>query len=122
MAENLAKAVLAPLICKFNISEVQLLVNPDSKSDEDGFIGNIMNLIDGMNGYECLDEISSIDGAEEISYAELQEEISEKLERVYSLLTDDVTINVNELRKEYLNAKMLNQLPEKALKPKGKKI
>ena len=122
MAENLAKAVLAPLICKFNISEVQLLVNPDSKSDEDGFIGNIMNLIDGMNGYECLDEISSVDGTEDISYAELQEEISEKLERVYSLLTDDVTINVNELRKEYLNAKMLNQLPEKALKPKGKKI
>lgn len=122
MAENLAKAVLAPLICKFNISEVQLLVSPENKADDDGFVGNIMNLIDGINGYDSTDEISSVDGTEEISYSELQEEISNTLEKVYSLLTDDVTIDVNELRKEYLNSKILNQLPEKTTKPKANKI
>lgn len=122
MAENLARAVLAPLVCKFNISEIQLLVSPESKSDDDGFVGNIMNLVDGINGYDNIDQVPSLDGKENMTYSDLQEEISNTLEKVYFLLTEDVTINVNELRKEYLNSKMLNQLPEKKVKSKGNKI
>ena len=106
-AEKLAKAMLAPLICKFNISEVKLYTTNNTQADDDGFTSNIMNLIDGKNGYENMNEISSIDGKETISYFELQEEISNALEKVY-LLLDDMVINVKDLRKEYLNSKMLN--------------
>ena len=119
MAESVAQALLAPIICKYNIKSIHLEV--EHEGDDFSFCGNIMNYIDGINGYENYDEIKSIDGKENTTYSELQEEISEALETVYSLLWEDAVIDVVKLRKEFFHARLDNTLGEKK-SIKAKKI
>lgn len=119
MAESVAQALLAPIICKYNIESVHLSI--EHESDDSSFFGNIMNYIDGIDGYDNHDEIQSIDGKETTTYSELQEEISEALESVYSLLWEDAVIDVVKLRKEFFHANLDNKLGEKK-NIKSKKI
>jgi hypothetical protein len=111
MAESVAQALLAPIICKYNIESVHLEI--EHEGDDFSFCGNIMNYIDGVNGYDNYDEIQSIDGKETITYSELQEDISNALESVYSLLWEDAVIDVVRLRKEFFHASLDNNLGEK---------
>ena len=119
MAESVAQALLAPIICKYDIESVHLSI--DHISDDDSFCGNIMNYIDGINGYDNYDEIQSIDGKETTTYSELQEEISETLENVCSLLWEDAVIDVVKLRKEFFHSNLDDKLGEKK-NIKSKKI
>ena len=58
---------------------------------------------------------------EECAHNFVQEEISEALESVYSLLWEDAVIDVVKLRKEFFHANLDNKLGEKK-NIKSKKI
>ena len=65
MAESVAQALLAPIICKYNIESVHLSI--EHEGDDSSFCGNIMNYIDGYDNYN---EIQSIDGKKTTTYSE----------------------------------------------------
>lgn len=119
MVTHVVKALLAPVVCPYDIDIIEFEFSSDGVSD------NIKVFIDSIDCHKNNTKIKSLDLSHETTYEKIQNDIYSNLEYVFFNLMQknkEYSFNIIFLRKEHLYSDLNQKITKNQNHKNGKKI